>query len=160
MGGCVLGEGCAGCWVRTERPLDRTAAPAPACLCPPPPSRPPSPFPQEYINIELDAGRNRLIRLDIVLTAATFAFAPFNLLAGGWQGAGGWALQHELEAATCLRGQRSERLGLGRSHETAHCTSAHHAYQALVAPLPWCLCLCRHPGRELGHTLLPHYLRG
>lgn len=37
---------------------------------------------QEYINIELDAGRNRLIRLDIVLTAATFAFAPFNLLAG------------------------------------------------------------------------------
>ncbi|KAI7841968.1 hypothetical protein COHA_004495 [Chlorella ohadii] len=37
---------------------------------------------EEYINIELDAGRNRLIRLDIVLTAATFAFAPFNLLAG------------------------------------------------------------------------------
>jgi hypothetical protein len=37
---------------------------------------------EEYINIELDAGRNRLIRLDIVLTAATFALAPFNLMAG------------------------------------------------------------------------------
>ncbi|KAL4458472.1 hypothetical protein ABPG75_013337 [Micractinium tetrahymenae] len=37
---------------------------------------------EEYINIELDAGRNRLIRLDIVLTAASFAIAPFNLLAG------------------------------------------------------------------------------
>jgi hypothetical protein len=43
---------------------------------------------EEYINIELDAGRNRLIRLDIVLTAASFAIAPFNLLAGGW--VGGW----------------------------------------------------------------------
>ena len=38
---------------------------------------------EEYINIELDAGRNRLIRLDIVLTAASFAIAPFNLMAGG-----------------------------------------------------------------------------
>ncbi|KAI3435866.1 hypothetical protein D9Q98_001924 [Chlorella vulgaris] len=37
---------------------------------------------EEYINIELDAGRNRLIRLDIVLTAASFAIAPFNLMAG------------------------------------------------------------------------------
>jgi magnesium transporter len=37
---------------------------------------------EEYINIELDAGRNRLIRLDIVLTAASFALAPFNLMAG------------------------------------------------------------------------------
>lgn len=42
----------------------------------------PRPPAQEYINIELDAGRNRLIRLDIVLTAASFAIAPFNLLAG------------------------------------------------------------------------------
>ena len=44
---------------------------------------------EEYINIELDAGRNRLIRLDIVLTAASFAIAPFNLLAGGCRGCGG-----------------------------------------------------------------------
>lgn len=37
---------------------------------------------EEYINIELDASRNRLIRLDIILTAGAFAIAPFNLLAG------------------------------------------------------------------------------
>ena len=37
---------------------------------------------EEYINIELDSSRNRLIRLEILLTAATFALAPFNLLAG------------------------------------------------------------------------------
>lgn len=43
---------------------------------------------EEYINIELDAGRNRLIRLDIVLTAAGFALAPFNLMAGEGGGRG------------------------------------------------------------------------
>lgn len=37
---------------------------------------------EEYINIELDASRNRLIRLEILLTAAAFSMAPFNLLAG------------------------------------------------------------------------------
>lgn len=37
---------------------------------------------EEYINIELDASRNKLIRLDIILTAAAFSIAPFNLLAG------------------------------------------------------------------------------
>ena len=37
---------------------------------------------EEYINIELDAGRNRLIRLDIILTAASFSIAPCNMLAG------------------------------------------------------------------------------
>ena len=37
---------------------------------------------EEYINIELDSSRNRLIRLEIILTAATFAITPFNLLAG------------------------------------------------------------------------------
>ncbi len=37
---------------------------------------------EEYINIELDSSRNRLIRLDIILTSATFAIAPFNLIAG------------------------------------------------------------------------------
>lgn len=42
---------------------------------------------EEYINIELDSNRNRLIRLDIILTSASFAIAPFNLIAGG----PGWA---------------------------------------------------------------------
>lgn len=37
---------------------------------------------EEYINIELDSSRNKLIRLEIILTAATFSIAPFNLLAG------------------------------------------------------------------------------
>jgi Mg2+ and Co2+ transporter CorA len=37
---------------------------------------------EEYINIELDSSRNRLIRFEIVLSVATFAIMPFNLLAG------------------------------------------------------------------------------
>lgn len=41
---------------------------------------------EEYINIELDSNRNRLIRLDIILTTATFAITPFNLIAGALGG--------------------------------------------------------------------------
>ncbi|KDD73567.1 hypothetical protein H632_c2049p1 [Helicosporidium sp. ATCC 50920] len=37
---------------------------------------------EEYINIHLDSSRNQLIKLDILLTAAAFAIAPFNLMAG------------------------------------------------------------------------------
>lgn len=35
---------------------------------------------EEYINIELDSSRNRLIRLEIVLTAGTFAVAIWSLV--------------------------------------------------------------------------------
>ena len=35
---------------------------------------------EEYINIELDSSRNRLIRLEIVLTAGTFAVAIWGLV--------------------------------------------------------------------------------
>lgn len=37
---------------------------------------------EEYINIELDSARNRLIKLEILITAATFAIACFGLIAG------------------------------------------------------------------------------
>lgn len=37
---------------------------------------------EEYINIELDSSRNRLIRLEIILTAGTFALAIFTLVGG------------------------------------------------------------------------------
>ena len=37
---------------------------------------------EEYINIELDSSRNRLIRFEVILTVASFAIMPFNLLAG------------------------------------------------------------------------------
>lgn len=37
---------------------------------------------EEFIDINLDWTRNRLIKLEIMLTAATFAIAPFNLVAG------------------------------------------------------------------------------
>ena len=37
---------------------------------------------EEYINIELDSSRNRLIRMDIILSVAAFALMPFNLVAG------------------------------------------------------------------------------
>ena len=37
---------------------------------------------EEYINIELDSSRNRLIRFEVILTVATFAIMPFNLVAG------------------------------------------------------------------------------
>lgn len=37
---------------------------------------------EEFIDIDLDWNRNRLIKLDIVLTTATFAIAPFNVFAG------------------------------------------------------------------------------
>lgn len=37
---------------------------------------------EEYIDIELDSSRNRLIRIEIVLTLATFCIVPWNLLAG------------------------------------------------------------------------------
>ena len=35
---------------------------------------------EEYINIDLDSSRNRLIRLEIVLTAGTFAVAIWGLV--------------------------------------------------------------------------------
>lgn len=37
---------------------------------------------EEFINIELDSSRNRLIRLEIILTAGTFALAIFTLVGG------------------------------------------------------------------------------
>lgn len=37
---------------------------------------------EEYINIELDSSRNRLIRFDIILSVATFALMPFNMVSG------------------------------------------------------------------------------
>ncbi|KAK9813533.1 hypothetical protein WJX73_005543 [Symbiochloris irregularis] len=37
---------------------------------------------EEFVNIELDSARNRLIRLEIVLTAGTFALAIFSLVGG------------------------------------------------------------------------------
>lgn len=37
---------------------------------------------EEYINIELDSSRNKLIRLEIVLTAGTFSLALWNLVGG------------------------------------------------------------------------------
>lgn len=37
---------------------------------------------EEFVNIELDSSRNRLIRLEIVLTAGTFALAIFSLVGG------------------------------------------------------------------------------
>ena len=40
---------------------------------------------EEFVNIELDSARNRLIRLEIVLTAATFALAIFSLVGGALQ---------------------------------------------------------------------------
>ena len=39
---------------------------------------------EEYINIELDSSRNRLIKLEVVLTAGTFALAIFTLVGGEW----------------------------------------------------------------------------
>jgi hypothetical protein len=41
---------------------------------------------EEYINIELDSSRNRLIKLEVVLTAGTFALAIFTLVGGEFVG--------------------------------------------------------------------------
>ncbi|KAL3147822.1 hypothetical protein ABBQ32_002549 [Trebouxia sp. C0010 RCD-2024] len=37
---------------------------------------------EEYINIELDSSRNRLIRLEVVINTATFSIAMYSLVAG------------------------------------------------------------------------------
>ena len=37
---------------------------------------------EEFVNFELDSSRNRLIRLEIVLTSATFGLAIFGTVAG------------------------------------------------------------------------------
>lgn len=37
---------------------------------------------EDYINIELDYNRNRLLRIEILLTVATFSLAIYNLVAG------------------------------------------------------------------------------
>lgn len=37
---------------------------------------------EDYINIELDYNRNRLLRIEILLTVATFSLAVYNLVAG------------------------------------------------------------------------------
>eukprot|EP00879_Flechtneria_rotunda_P017595 GHRR01018445.1.p1 GENE.GHRR01018445.1~~GHRR01018445.1.p1 ORF type:complete len:489 (+),score=107.86 GHRR01018445.1:272-1738(+) len=37
---------------------------------------------EDFINIELDYNRNRLLRIEILLTVATFALAVYNLVAG------------------------------------------------------------------------------
>ncbi len=49
---------------------------------------------EEYINIELDSSRNRLIRLEIVLTAGTFAVAIWGLV-------GSEMLPHRLLSPDC-----------------------------------------------------------
>ena len=43
---------------------------------------------EDYINIDLDSSQNRLFRLDIVLTGATFAIAIFEVFAGERRPAG------------------------------------------------------------------------
>jgi hypothetical protein len=91
---------------------------------------------EEYINIELDAGRNRLIRLDIVLTAASFALAPFNLMAGlAGMARGGGGSEGEL---ACLASACSLA---GRSTMCQVCTGQ-AAARALAPPPPHPL----HPG--------------
>lgn len=37
---------------------------------------------EDYVNIELDYSRNRLLRIEILLTIATFSLAVYNLVAG------------------------------------------------------------------------------
>ena len=37
---------------------------------------------EEYINIELDSSRNRLIRLELIINTATFSIAMYSLVAG------------------------------------------------------------------------------
>ena len=37
---------------------------------------------EEYINIELDSSRNRLIRLELLINTATFTIAMYSLVAG------------------------------------------------------------------------------
>ena len=37
---------------------------------------------EEYINIELDSSRNRLIRLELLINTATFSIAMYSLVAG------------------------------------------------------------------------------
>ena len=41
---------------------------------------------EDYINIDLDSSQNRLFRLDIVLTGATFSIAIFEVFAGEYGG--------------------------------------------------------------------------
>lgn len=68
---------------------------------------------EEYINIELDSSRNRLIRLEIILTAGTFALAIFTLVGGD--------LASYLPPLTCL------------VHHT--CPSSHHTWPpSLTSP--------------------------
>ena len=37
---------------------------------------------EEYINIELDSSRNRLIRLELLINTATFSIGMYSLFAG------------------------------------------------------------------------------
>ena len=60
---------------------------------------------EEYINIELDSSRNRLIRLEIVLTGATFSLALWNLVAGA-------LLARRLHGGRCSCSGRSCMAGL------------------------------------------------
>lgn len=37
---------------------------------------------EEYINIELDSSRNRLIRLELIINTASFSIALYGVVAG------------------------------------------------------------------------------
>ena len=73
---------------RDARPphlLDRRRLLSPAPSLPTPLKQPQGEYiddTEDYINIELDYSRNRLLRLEILITVATFCLALYNLLAG------------------------------------------------------------------------------
>lgn len=37
---------------------------------------------EEYINVELDSSRNRLIRLELIINTASFSIALYGVVAG------------------------------------------------------------------------------
>ena len=72
---------------------------------------------EEYINIELDSSRNRLIRLEIVLTGATFSLALWNLVAGaplpGFRATSSGCVGPRLDQLSCWIGSRRSALPAG-----------------------------------------------
>ena len=116
---------------------------------------------EEYINIELDSSRNRLIRLEIVLTAGTFGVAIFSLVAGGCTlelacavGSPAFCCLHRSVGTLQARGMDTSTQDDSAIGSKQRGVCMHGAFEGQTEPSLMASVLtftqCRHPGREPG----------
>ena len=104
---------------------------------------------EEFVNFELDSSRNRLIRLEIVLTAATFGLAIFGTVAGK-----AWPVVPAVINGVWGAGLLSQQQ-LQESHAGAECTAG--MLLVMHVSMPMLMLSCSH-SRSCGHAWLQLFL--